>query len=147
MRLYKFTSYYPLRGEATSSLTSRHCTQKKSQHDCHMVWLRNNMPLVRKQFIYRELCLVPGMIHKDTASPWKAVCHPIHLHTAASGINISQPVFLSKIDSINKLGAIAFSFYFLYTISLCLAKQTNLGQQVFSVNGCCYNKSCLSERQ
>lgn len=66
----------------------------------------------------------PVIIHKDRAS-WKAVCCPTHLHTTASGINISQPVFLYKIDSINKLGAIAFSLYFLYTISLSLAKQTN----------------------
>lgn len=55
VRLHKLTSYNALRGRAASSLISLHCTQKKSQQGCQMVWLGNNTPFVRKQFILREL--------------------------------------------------------------------------------------------
>lgn len=58
VRLHKLTSYYALRGRAASSLISLHCTQKKSQQGCQMVWLGNNTPFVRKQFVLRELWLV-----------------------------------------------------------------------------------------
>lgn len=55
VRLHKLTSYYALRGRAASSLISLHCTQKKSRQGCQMVWLGNNTPFVRKQFVLREL--------------------------------------------------------------------------------------------